>query len=378
MRHHAFTAAMGLLLAAALVPASAAQAASADPTGIWRKAEQGERPGKFEIFRCGTSKRYLCAKIVWLQDPNDSNGRPLHDIRNENPAMRGRPILGLPIMTGLVPAATNQWKGSIYNPEDGNTYSVTLTMVSRNQINVRGCKGWILCGERTWLRSSLPQPEPAPTTQVEASAQPDAKDQPATATASAEPAKPAAQEQAKEDVFAEAVMLTPAVETDTHQGYRFLNASATSKPATGLSGENVPSMFVMNTPLDQDEIGAADETPTETAAVHPAPKPPAPAPKPQAQTIQASVAPEPKPQAPTIQASVAPPPKPQAAPAAPAERSATLPAEDGAPAEATDETPKAETVAIDESQLTRRERRLLRRQQKHMMQENQGLLPWLR
>jgi len=353
---------MGLLVAAALVPATAAQAASADPTGIWRKADQGERPGKFEIFRCGSGKKYLCAKIVWLQDPNDSNGRPLHDIRNENPSMRDRPILGLPIMSGLVPAATNQWKGSIYNPEDGNTYSVTLTMVSRNQINVRGCKGWILCGERTWLRSSLPQPEPAPTTQVEASAEPDAKVQPAAATAAAEPEKPAPQEQAKEDVFAEAEMLTPAVETDPHQGYRFLNASATSQPATGLSGENVPSMFVINTPIDPDE-DAADEAPTQTAAVDPAPKPPAPAPKPQTQTIQASVAPA---------------PKPQAAPVAPAEKAAALPADDDGATGNAAGTQTAETAAIDESQLSRRERRLLRRQQKHMMQESEGLLPWLR
>jgi len=364
MRHHAFTAAIGLLVAAALVPASAAQAASADPTGIWRKAEQGERPGKFEIFRCGSGKKYLCAKIVWLQDPLDSNGRPLHDIRNENPSMRDRPILGLPIMNGLVPSATNQWKGSIYNPEDGNTYSVTLTMVSRSQITIRGCKGWILCGERTWLRTSLPKTEPEPTTQVEASAEPEANDQPTVAAAAVEPEKPARQGKAKEDVFAEAEVLTPAVETDPHQGYRFLNASATSEPVTGLSGENVPSMFVINTPIDRDE-DAANEAPTEAAAVDPAPKPPAPAPAP-------------KHQAQTIQASVAPAPKPQAAPAASAEKATALPADNDGATGNTAETQTAETATIDESQLTRRERRLLRRQQKHMMQESQGLLPWLR
>ncbi len=87
------------------------QAASADPTGIWRKAEQGERPGKIELFRCGSGKRYLCAKIVWLQDPNDSKGRPLHDVRNENPSMRDRPILGLPIINGLAPSAPQCLEG---------------------------------------------------------------------------------------------------------------------------------------------------------------------------------------------------------------------------------------------------------------------------
>ena len=46
MRHHAFVAALGILLAAALVPGSQAQAATADPTGYWKKAEQGERPAQ--------------------------------------------------------------------------------------------------------------------------------------------------------------------------------------------------------------------------------------------------------------------------------------------------------------------------------------------
>jgi len=42
MKHHALTAATGLLIATVLVPTGQAAAASADPTGIWRKAEQGE------------------------------------------------------------------------------------------------------------------------------------------------------------------------------------------------------------------------------------------------------------------------------------------------------------------------------------------------
>ena len=333
MKHHAFTAAMGLLIAAALVPASSAQAASADPTGIWRKAEQGERPGKFEIFRCGSGKRYLCAKIVWLKDPL-YKGKPLHDVRNENPRMRDRPILGLPIMQGLAPSAANQWKGNIYNPEDGNTYSVTLTLVSRNQINIRGCKGWILCGERTWLRTSLPKPEPEEEPQIEASAEPDAAVQPASATAAAEPEKAAPQD--KEDVFAEAQMLTPAVETNVQPGYRFLNASATSKPAAGLSGENVPSMFVMTTPIHSEATDAADKAPTETAAANPAPKPAAPAPKPKPQATQASAAPA---------------PRPQAAPVAPAAKDAAVPVEEDSQSVDTAETETAETASIDESPI---------------------------
>jgi uncharacterized protein (DUF2147 family) len=352
MRHHVTTAAIGFLAAAILVPFASTEAAAADPTGIWRKADQGERPGKIEVFRCGSGKRYICAKIVWLQDPLDSRGKPIHDVRNENPSQRGRPILGLPIINGMTPVAANQWKGNIYNPEDGNTYSATLTLVSRDQIKLKGCKAWLLCGERTWLRTSLPKPEPEPEPQIEASAEPDAAVETANAAAAAE-----AKEQ--ENALSEADILTPAAEHGTRPGYRFLNASAKHEPDAGLSGENVPSMFVMTAPIADDAAKADDAAPANVAAAPPAPKP----------APTSASQPKPKPQ--TMQAAATAPPR--TAPSAP--RAATLPADDtqdGAIEAA--ETETAEAAADLDEPMTRRQRRMLRRQQK----QTPGMLPWLR
>ena len=56
---------------------------------------------KIQVFRCGAGKSQLCAKIIWLKDPIDSKGKALHDIRNEDPSMRDRPIVGLTIFAGL-------------------------------------------------------------------------------------------------------------------------------------------------------------------------------------------------------------------------------------------------------------------------------------
>ena len=86
-------------------------------------------------------KTQLCAKIVWLKDPNDSKGKPLHDIRNEDPSMRDRPIVGLPIFAGLMPSAPATWTGKIYNPEDGHTYAATLTVMSRTADQAQGLQG---------------------------------------------------------------------------------------------------------------------------------------------------------------------------------------------------------------------------------------------
>jgi len=353
MRHHVISAAIGIATAAALVPLSATQAAAADPTGIWQKSEQGERPGKFEIFRCGSGKRYLCAKIVWLKDPL-YKGKPLHDIRNENPRLRDRPILGLPMINGMAQVGANQWKGNIYNPEDGNTYSATLTLVSRNQINLRGCKGWILCGERTWVRTSLPKEEPKPEEQIEASAEPE------TETADATPAP-------EDDAFANAEMLTPVAHNSTQAGYRFLSASTSAEGQTGFSGENVPSMFAMTKPLPKD-----DEAADAVAAAESAPAPSERKSEPKS-TAAAQPAPQPQPQ----QARANTAPAPQAAPNAAAEFGAE-------PSDGEEPMQTAETESMAESaapqRLSWRERRQLRRQQKlqQQQQEAQGLLPWLR
>jgi len=170
MRHHAIAAAMGLVTAAVLAPCSQSQAASADPTGYWYKPD-AERESKIQVFKCGKAKSQLCAKIIWLKDPNDSKGKTLHDVRNEDPSMRARPIVGLTIFSGLAPSAPDTWAGQIYNPEDGHIYAATLTMVSRKEINLKGCKAWLLCGEKEWLRTTAPQELtpaiPAATPQIE-------------------------------------------------------------------------------------------------------------------------------------------------------------------------------------------------------------------
>jgi uncharacterized protein (DUF2147 family) len=158
VKHRTFAAAMGLLTAL-LIPSGPSLAASSDPTGFWTKQEASDYPAKMEIRKCG--KRQLCAKIIWLQVSTDSKGKALHDVRNEDPSMRDRPILGLPIFNGLSPAGPGAWTGDIYNPEDGHVYSdIKLTLVSHSEIVIRGCKAWFLCGEKIWTRTSAPPAAP--------------------------------------------------------------------------------------------------------------------------------------------------------------------------------------------------------------------------
>jgi uncharacterized protein (DUF2147 family) len=250
MQHRLFAPVLTAILAAGF----SAQAFAADPSGVWAKDDGS---AKMEVSKCGSG---ICAKIAWLRSPNDSRGRPLRDARNENVSMRDRPIMGLPIFK-LAPAGANVWAGPVYNPEEGKIYSdVKVTLVSSRQLVLRGCKAMLFCGEKVWTRTSLPPsaaPEVEATEEVEAKAP--AGNAPIEAKATAPAETPASKAAAAPEYIAPGVVATPA-----------------KQEALPLSGEDVPSMMVINKPAS----GSADNQATIAAgATEPAPPAPARAPE---------------------------------------------------------------------------------------------------
>jgi uncharacterized protein (DUF2147 family) len=424
MRHHAFAAAIGLMTAAILAPGSQSQAASADPTGYWMKPD-AERESKIQVFKCGKGKTQLCAKIIWLKDPKDSKGKTLHDVRNEDPSMRDRPIVGLAIFSGLAPSAPATWTGKIYNPEDGHTYSATLTLVSKKQILLRGCKAWLLCGEKIWLRTPAPEvlmPATPPETQIEASADPSATPSApsgakaaaaaaASAPSSAEPASseppsveaaaaptlaPEAEVQAmaepqpapqSTEALPKAELATPVAapaDQDTRPGYGFLDVSSGQESAARVTGENVSSMIVMTKPIAAETVAPLPGAP---AAATPVAAKAASEPVAQKSTKTAvqSVEPVPVPEQkakvkvkPVATAAAKPAPNPEATPV---EHAAPLPQDTAAVQGETDpqaaetaEAVQAEAALAETTPLSRKQRRILRKQQ----QQQEPFLPWLR
>jgi uncharacterized protein (DUF2147 family) len=438
MRHHAFAAAMGLVTAAMLAPCSQSQAATADPTGYWYKPD-AERESKIQVFKCGSGKSQLCAKIIWLKDPTDSKGKALHDLRNEDPSMRDRPIVGLTIFAGLMPSAPATWTGKVYNPEDGHTYAATLTMMSRTQITLRGCKAWLLCGEKQWLRTSAPPaavPATAPegTQQIEASATPGAaapaaaassaattpsvaKAEPAPAPAApvveaavdhaapasasagassaatpAESTSPTATMQAAVNptpqIMAQPVTLvTPAPQTSTppaQKGYGFLNASMTSDTATKYSGENVSSMFNMTSPIPTQPpaqtVSTQATAPSAPAAYTASASAAASGAAQSAATTQAAAddsvpLPIQKPKAGVKAQAVAAKATPKTTATASAEQGAPAP-EDGTAAEAETDTQSAQADTADAEQVPLTRRQM--RKLRRQQEQQEPFLPWLR
>ncbi|MDZ4790200.1 MAG: DUF2147 domain-containing protein [Hyphomicrobiales bacterium] len=131
--------ALGLALLAGFSPAS--QAGAEDAFGTWKDSAKGS---VVRVYACGGG---LCAQIVKTSDAGAK------DVNNSNPALQKRPIAGLVIMSGAKKSGDNAWKGSIYNREDGQRYSGSLTVVSKNQLELQGCGlGGLVCTSRTWSR----------------------------------------------------------------------------------------------------------------------------------------------------------------------------------------------------------------------------------
>lgn len=144
---------VALLAAAAAVGLSSARAqdrAATPAHGTWL-TENGK--AIVEIGDCGER---LCGKIVWMREPLGPDGEPKRDGKNADAALRARPIMGLDMLADFRPAGPGVWTdGTIYSPEDGDTYASSIELETPDRLKVRGCV-WILCKSQTWRRTEIP------------------------------------------------------------------------------------------------------------------------------------------------------------------------------------------------------------------------------
>ena len=123
---------LAVALFALLLSAAPAAAQGATPSGIWLHANGRIR---VEIVPCGDR---LCGKLVWFKWPNDLAGLPLVDVRNADPRLRARPLLGLTVVQDLRRTGENTWgDGRIYNPDDGVDYRATMSIEADGTLHVR-------------------------------------------------------------------------------------------------------------------------------------------------------------------------------------------------------------------------------------------------
>jgi uncharacterized protein (DUF2147 family) len=128
-----------------------AQPAGADDTllGRWI-TESGNL--EVEIAPCGEA--VWCGTVVKVL-ANRSMSRPGEAMAPADP----RSPLGMTLLSGLKPTGDGEFKGELYNRENGKLYSATVRPLAPAQLRVRGYVGLPLFGKtQVWRR---PRREPA-------------------------------------------------------------------------------------------------------------------------------------------------------------------------------------------------------------------------
>lgn len=137
-----------ILFAAAAVVIASTSAIAANPHGVWLSAD-----GRVKV-RVADCQGALCGKIVWLKEPIDpETHRPRTDKLNPDVKKRVRPMLGLQVAEGLRPIGENEWSGLIYNADEGQSYSVNLTLIGSTKLALQGCILGAICKSETWTRT---------------------------------------------------------------------------------------------------------------------------------------------------------------------------------------------------------------------------------
>jgi uncharacterized protein (DUF2147 family) len=122
--------------------------------------------GHIRIDNCGGK---MWGIVAWEKEPGFDNENP-------DPAKKGRPLLGTPVLMGLAPAKEpGKWTGEIYNSQNGKMYGATISLADENTLDLEGCLVWPLCQTQKWTRVKTPPPNAAPLPPIKGAANPSTK-----------------------------------------------------------------------------------------------------------------------------------------------------------------------------------------------------------
>ncbi len=111
------------------------------PEGVYRNPENSVH---VRAEACGAM---LCGVVIWANE------------RAQKIATRGGTpnFVGSRLFRDFVPIDADRWKGKVFVPDFGMTFSGTITRTSPTVLSGRGCVfGNFLCKSQAWTRIDLP------------------------------------------------------------------------------------------------------------------------------------------------------------------------------------------------------------------------------
>lgn len=127
------------IIAAALLAAVPAAAAAQSPIeGVWSNPKGSV---KVRIAPCGQA---LCGRVV------SATAKAKADAAEGGT----RSLVGTTILSNLMPAGANRWKGRVFMPAANRHATGNFSLTSGNRLRIQGCVLAILCKSQTWTRVS--------------------------------------------------------------------------------------------------------------------------------------------------------------------------------------------------------------------------------
>ena len=128
---------LGLIMATSIPDASAMAPAPSAINGTWFN------PDRTVAVRTGDCAGRLCGWISWaspeaLQDAKDSGIERL---------------IGTELLQDYRAEAPGRWRGTVYVPDLGHSFSSRITQLSPNELKISGCLlGRFVCKSQVWRK----------------------------------------------------------------------------------------------------------------------------------------------------------------------------------------------------------------------------------
>jgi uncharacterized protein (DUF2147 family) len=148
-------------LAVAVLLGSLASGASAQTPSVMGTWLTASGAAKVRIGRCAdAASGPICGFIVALRNPKGPDGAVVApeaatDYHNQNPALRSRKVIGMPLLWGFKSTSDpNAFEdGRVYNGENGKIYNANISLEVDGRLRLRGYVGSPMFGEtQMWTR----------------------------------------------------------------------------------------------------------------------------------------------------------------------------------------------------------------------------------
>ena len=124
---------LGMLLAAASVQGAPPNASM----GVWKN------PSGTVLVRAETCGKAMCGVVVWASD------KAISDAKKGSK----KALVGSTLFRNFIKTSNGAWRGKVYVPDIGKTFSGTITVLDTDRLEGKGCLiGGIGCRSQIWTR----------------------------------------------------------------------------------------------------------------------------------------------------------------------------------------------------------------------------------